>query len=189
MNKDSAPPIGPGTPVFCRRVDLQLLNLAGRVPSLPAHRLNLWGLCALLGVFLAGCATVTFPPVNLNEPGWTVRQGQAVWTRKRGGQGIAGDILLATRPDGQTFVQFSKTPFPLVVAQTTSQAWTFEVPAQNKRYSGHGEPPQRIIFLQLPRVLSGQPPPPGWTWKAIDNGGWHLENNVSGESLDVYFNP
>jgi hypothetical protein len=150
---------------------------------------NLWLMPLLLVFFVAGCATVSFPPINLKNPGWTVRQGQAIWYRRRGGEGIAGDILVATRPNGRAFVQFSKNPFPIAIAQSSPKAWSIEFPPENKHYSGHGSPPQRIILLQLPRVLTGLPPPPGWSWRKLGNGGWRLENQVSGESLDVYFNP
>ncbi|MDB6056500.1 MAG: hypothetical protein JWO95_344, partial [Verrucomicrobiales bacterium] len=70
---------------------------------------------------LAGCRTMKpLPPANLKEPGWTVREGQAVWKRKASEPEIAGEILLATRSDGRAFVQFSKNPFPLVIAQSTT---------------------------------------------------------------------
>jgi hypothetical protein len=154
-----------------------------------AYGRSVWLRSVLLGLLAAGCATVTFPPVNLKEPGWTVRQGQAVWRRQRGGEGIAGEILVATRTDGRALVQFTKNPFPLVIAQSSPRAWTAEFPPQNKRYSGHGAPPPRIIFLQLPRVLAGRPPPKHWSWRKQDDGGWLLENVTTGESLDVYFNP
>jgi len=150
-------------------------------------------LAALLGVVtltwgLAGCATVgPMPKVNLQEPGWTVRQGQAVWRLEHGSREIAGDLLVATGPNGHDFVQFSKTPFPLVVAQSTKDRWTAEFPPQNKRYSGRGKPPKRLIWLYLPRVLSGQPPPKNWLWR--QNGTqWHLENRANGESIEGYFN-
>lgn len=134
-----------------------------------------------------GCRTpVSFPPVDLNQPGWTLKQGQTVWHRQAGGEGVAGEILVASRPDGRAFVQFSKNPFPLVVAQCTTNDWMVEFPPQDKRYSGHGPPPPRIIFLQLPRVLSGLPPPKGWSWQKLNNGGWRLKNRSSGEFLDVY---
>ncbi len=136
----------------------------------------------------SGCRTVPpLPPVNLQEPGWTVREGQAVWQMKRGAPELAGDILMATRPDGRSFVQFSKSPFPLMIAQATANTWEVQVPTQNKRYSGHGRPPARLIWLWLPRVLSGQPPPKGWTWRKLVNGSWRLENPSSGESLEGYF--
>jgi hypothetical protein len=142
-------------------------------------------------LFLAGlvagcCTTVPLPPANLKEPGWTVRTGQAVWRRQAGGEGIAGELLVATRSDGRAFVEFSKGPFPLVVAQSTPQVWTVEFPPQNVHYSGHGLPPQRIIFLYLPRALSGLPLPKHWTWQRLGTGGWRLLNERSGESLDVF---
>src|SRR2546421_166697 len=71
-------------------------------------------LCTLLLIllFLAGCALLPpLPQANLRDPGWTVREGQAVWKSKRGASDIAGEILVATQPDGRAFVQFTKTPF------------------------------------------------------------------------------
>src|SRR3954451_12755208 len=110
-------------------------------------------LVAILGG--AGCRTVApLSAANLKEPGWTVREGQAVWQAKKGAPEIAGEILLATRGNGRTFVQFSKTPFPLVIAQSTTNTWQAELPTQNKWYSGRGKPPTRLIWLYLPRVLA-----------------------------------
>ena len=144
-------------------------------------------LAGLVGL-VAGCRTTApLPRVNLKEPGWTVHSGQAVWTRQRGGEGVAGDILVATNPDGRAFVQFSKGPFPVLVAQSTWQRWSVEIPPQNKRYSGHGRPPKRLMLLYLPRVLLGQPLPRHWTWQKLSHGGWKLENAGSGESLEVHF--
>src|SRR5262245_37114433 len=119
--------------------------------------------CLLLGA--AGCHLVPpLPAVNLSEPGWRVREGQAVWRAKRDAPEIAGEILVATRPDGRAFVQFTKTPFPFMIAQTTTNTWQAEMPTQNRLYSGRGKPPTRLIWLYLPRVLSGAAPPQGWHW-------------------------
>jgi hypothetical protein len=135
-----------------------------------------------------GCRSVeSLPQVNLQEPGWKVRQGQAVWRMGHGTQEIAGDVVIATGPDDDSFVQFSKSPFPLVIAQSTASQWQVEFPPQRKHYAGHGTPPRRVIWLYLPRVLSGKPPPTGWVWRQ-DDGQWHLENSTTGESLEGYFN-
>lgn len=143
-------------------------------------------LLALLGVL--GCRTAPpLPVANLKEPGWTVREGQAVWRRNHKAPEIAGDLLVATRNDGRAFVQFSKTPLPLVIAQSTPKNWEVEVPTQNKRYSGHGRPPARLIFLYLPRALLDEPLPKNWSWRRLENNGWHLENRSNGESLEGYF--
>jgi hypothetical protein len=141
----------------------------------------------LMLVCLSGCLTVPpLAPVNLQEPGWSVREGQAIWRMKRDAPEIAGEILIATRPDGWEFVQFSKNPFPMMVAQGTTNAWQVEVPIENKRYSGRGQPPARLILLYLPRVLGGQPPPKGWSWQKLENNGWRLENGSTGEMLEGY---
>jgi hypothetical protein len=59
---------------------------------------------------------------------------------------------------------------------------------ENKRYSGHGNPPRRLIFLYLPRLLAGEPPPKGWTARKLENDAVRLENSKSGETLEVYLN-
>ena len=149
-----------------------------------------WRALLLLAFALAGCHTVRpFAPVNLQEPGWHVREGQAVWRPKREAAEIAGEILLATKPDGQVFIQFSKNPFPLLVAQATGDKWQIELPIEKKRYSGHGQPPRRLIWLYLSRVLSGQPPPKGWAYTRLESSGWKLENDSTGEALEGYLNP
>ncbi|MEY2429671.1 MAG: hypothetical protein QOJ40_2556 [Verrucomicrobiota bacterium] len=145
---------------------------------------------ALLLFLLAvtGCAMLPpLAPANLKDPGWSVREGQAVWKAKRGAAEIAGEILVATQPNGAAFVQFTKTPFPFVIAQATTNSWQIEIPTQNKRYSGPGQPPKRLIWLHLPRVLSGSPPPKGWSWRVLEGDRWLLENRASGESLEGYF--
>ena len=145
-------------------------------------------LISLVWLGVAGCRTAApLPVANLKEPGWTVRQGQAVWRRNRGAPEIAGDILVATRGNDRAFVQFSKTPLPLVIAQSTPKAWEVETPVQNKHYSGHGRPPKRLIFLYLPRAILGEPLPGNWLWQPLENNGWHLENRGTGESLEGYF--
>src|SRR3954454_11899974 len=48
-------------------------------------------------VLAAGCSTAPMHPVNLKEPGWTLREGQAVWKRNRNATEIAGEVLVANR--------------------------------------------------------------------------------------------
>jgi hypothetical protein len=144
------------------------------------------------GVFLlvsaCGCLITPrpLPPANLADTAWTVRLGQAVWTLPNSGHDLAGDLVVATAPGGKSFVQFSKSPFPLVIGQTEANRWQVEFPAENKRYGGPGSPPKRLIWLYLPRVLTGKPPPPHWTWKYSD-GNWRLENGATGEALEGFF--
>ena len=144
-----------------------------------------WALLWIL--FGIGCRSLPpLAPVNLNEPGWTVREGQAVWRAKKDAPEIAGEILLGTAKDGRTFVQFTKTPFPFVIARTETNSWQIESPTQNKRFAGPGHPPNRIIWFHLPSALSGKSVPRLWSWEP-KNDQWHLENKTTGESLDGYF--
>ncbi len=145
-----------------------------------------WLTLFLLG--LTGCRTAPpLGPVDLQASGWTIRKGQAVWQRPDRAPEIAGEILLATRPDGQSFVQFTKNGFPLVIAQSRLDSWEVELPAQDKRYSGHGLPPARLLILYLPRALAGDPLPRRWSWNLSAEGRWRLENQRTGESLAGYF--
>lgn len=137
-----------------------------------------------------GCRTAApLSPVNLNAPGWTVQQGQAVWRTKRDAPEIAGELIVAKNPDGSSFVQFTKTPLPFVVAQTTANAWQIHFVPENRTFSGRGKPPPRLAWLYLPRCLEGQPPPRSWHWQPLENNGWRLENWVTGESLEGFLNP
>jgi len=136
----------------------------------------------------AGCQSLVppIPPADLKEPGWTVREGQAVW-RLPDSTELAGEVLVATRPDGRAFVQFTKTPFPMFVGQELGNRWEVQLPAKHKRYAGYGQPPERLLWLYLPRVLSGKPPPPKWVWRE-DARGWRLENPGNREAVEGYFN-
>lgn len=140
---------------------------------------------ALLGT--AGCRTARpLPPANLAEPGWTVRHGQAVWHLPKMQREIAGEVIVATRTDGECFVQFTKSPFPIVTARATPRRWFVEFPPQNKHYAGRGAPPKRVIWLWLPRVLTGKPPPRNWSWHQ-DASGWKLQDHNNGEELEGFF--
>jgi hypothetical protein len=145
---------------------------------------------ALLPVWLllGGCRALgpSLPPVNLQEPGWIVHQGQAVWHLPNSTREIAGELVVAIRSNGQSLVQFSKTPFPLVVAQQTTNRWEAAFPPRNKQYSARSQPPRRIIWLYLPRMLDGQKPPPNWSWHR-DGNNWRLENHGNGESVTGFF--
>src|ERR1700741_4051068 len=136
---------------------------------------------------MLGCRTApTLRPVNLATPGWTTREGQAVWRPRTGAPEIAGDLTVATRPDGSSFVQFTKTPIPFVVARAEGNAWQIHFVPGNKTYSGHGRPPGRIGWLQLPTSLAGVPPPKPWQWQMLGNNNWRLSNPTTGESLEGY---
>ena len=149
-------------------------------------------LCAFfLFIFcVLGCQIFPkLPPVDLSQPDWTTRQGQAVWRADRNAPEIAGEILVATKPDGSAFVQFTKTPLPFLVAQSTTNAWQVHSIPDDKTYSGPSKPPVRILWLYLPGCLAGIAPPKNLDWKRTDNNGWHLENRRTGEYIEGYLMP
>ena len=94
--------------------------------------------------------------------------------------------LSHTRTNGEAFVQFTKTPFPVVIAQRTRAQWQIQAPAQNQTYVGPGNPPGRVIWFRLAEALAGDSLPQPWSWRG-DQNGWTLENRTSGESLSGYF--
>jgi hypothetical protein len=135
---------------------------------------------------LTACHTPPLPKVNLSEPGWKIFQGQAVWKANHDAPEISGEILLAQKSDGQNFVQFTKTPFPFAIAQSTTNAWRLEIPMQNETFGAPGKTPSRIIWFQLAHAVAGQPLKKPWMWRGSENN-WHLENSATGESLEGYF--
>ena len=147
--------------------------------------------CFGLLLFLLGlpaCRTAGPPPsIDLAQPGWTIRQGQAVWTAARGSTGVAGELMLATRMDGSCWVQFSKPPFNLFTAQRSETGWRIEFQQGRKWYGGHGTPPARFIWFQLAAAVAGQTPGPGWTFARGSADDWVIIHAQNGERLEGYF--
>ena len=80
-------------------------RLGLRVEGLAACIRRSTGIAVALLFALTGCRTIApLPPVNLGDPLWTVREGQAVWKRDANSPEIAGDLILATDPAGRAFV-------------------------------------------------------------------------------------
>src|SRR5687767_15391395 len=72
-------------------------------------------ICLFCLMFLLGCrATFDLPPVDLTQPGWQVRQGQAVWRPSANGPELTGELVWAAHPDGRFLLQFFKTPITMV---------------------------------------------------------------------------
>jgi len=149
---------------------------------------SLFWMVTVLGC--AACRTVPpLAPANLSEPGWTIREGQAVWRPKIGAPEIAGELLVATHRNGQTFLQFTKTPLPLVVARITTNRWQIEFVTDHRAFSGHGRPPSRFGWLHLARCVAGAAPPAKWHWEKLPDDRWRLENRISGETFEGFLTP
>jgi hypothetical protein len=144
----------------------------------------------LLALALVACRTpAPIPPANLDEPGWDIRSGQAVWLPSRQGTELAGELFVARHPDGQTLIEFSKTPIPIIVVQLTPEAWQLRFVSAGRRHSGFNPPPNRSAWLVLPDCLDQRPPPPGWSYAVDPDRNWTLENIHTGERLRGYLLP
>lgn len=162
------------------------INLTCRPRNKGLLRQYLRVLAASLLLPTLGCRLIPpLPPVNLNEPGWSVKHGQAVWKFKKDAPEIAGELLVASRGANQSYVQFTKGPFPMATGQISPAGWQIERGDSRARYSGPGRPPMRIIILQLPALLAGAPPPHGYLWQLNDKN-WRLENKKTGEFLEGF---
>jgi hypothetical protein len=160
------------------------LSVTSLVTRIPLRR---FALCGLSLTLLAGCRSVPIqPPMNLSEPGWTVRQGQAAWRSKAGAPDIAGDLMVAMHPDGRSLVQFTKPPLPFVVAQRHTNSWRIQFFAEEKTYSGRGVPPDRLMWLHLPDGLAGAQRSESWHFSSRGAGTWSFENRSSGETLEGF---
>jgi hypothetical protein len=146
---------------------------------------SLFWLVSVIG--WGACRTVPpFPRANLSDPGWTIREGQAVWRRNSQAPEIAGDLLVATHRHGETFLQFTKPPLPFVVARITTNRWHIEFVTERRQFSGRGEPPSRLGWLHLARCVSGSIPPAKWHWVKLPDDRWRLENPSSGETFEGF---
>ena len=142
------------------------------------------GLGVLWGAACASPAARQAAAVDPSGPGWTVRQGQALWKPETDKPEIAGEVVLSTHPSAGSYVQFSKT-LPILSGRIGPAGWEFDATAENKRYSGRGNPPKRIVWLQLLRVLEGQEVSERWTVARPSNDFVTLENQFTGERLEI----
>jgi hypothetical protein len=150
-----------------------------------------WGAALISLLLVAGCSTIPqpSPSINLSQPGWKLRQGQALWRRSARAPELAGDIVLALHLDGRSWLQFAKTPLPLLDASRSSQGWQIEFVPEKRSFSGKGVPSARLIWLHLAEALNGIAPPKPLRFEKLADEGSRLENRSSGETLTVYFAP
>lgn len=154
-----------------------------------------------LALALAGCRISPPPAPVVGGPDWSLQRGQAIWQPSLEASPIAGELLVATHRDGEWMVQFSKTPFPTIIARSDGRQWTVQYYPQNRTVSGAGAPPADVLWLQLPAALAtgraelplrpqARPLPAPWQFETgASNGRWRLTNRVTGESLEGYLDP
>ncbi len=145
----------------------------------------------LLGASLGvSCRSpVRLPPADLSAPGYRVQQGQALWKPAKTRPELAGELLLATKANGDFFVQFTKTPFTLATAQRVGDQWQIDLGSDDYRCRGHGPPPVRFVWFQLPAALAGAGVSGNWSFERVTTNSWKLENHRTGETLEGGFFP
>lgn len=135
-----------------------------------------------------GCRSVpSLPPADLSAPGWKVQQGQAIWKPTKSRPELAGELLLATNPAGDCFVQFTKTPFSIVTAQRMNDTWQIEFGDGKNSWCGQGEPPRRFVWFQLPGAFARGGVGGGWSFVQHGTNIWRFENPRTGETLEGGF--
>lgn len=138
----------------------------------------------------AGCRTVNpLPPADFSAPGWHTQQGQAVWKPSSTRPEIAGDLLLATNVNGDFFIQFSKIPFPLATARVSGGQWQIQFGADQYTWHGHGTPPNRFSWFQLPVALRNANLGGNWKFVRVETDSFRLQNSYTGETLEGGFFP
>ncbi len=144
----------------------------------------------LLGWLAAGCRTPgAGAAVNLAEPGWRVRQGQAVWRVGKTGPELAGELLLATHADGRVWLEFTKSPLSLVRCRVDGAGWEAVFPARGRRVAGRGAPPRSIGWLVLVDCVGGKAVPAGWSFERREEQGWRLAAEGTGEVVEGFLAP
>ena len=90
---------------------------------------------------------------------------------------------------GAASSSLTKTPLPLVLAQTTHRNWFVAFAPQRRSFAGRGAPPARFAWLYLYAALSGEALPAPFHFERKPEGGWRLENTRSGETIEGFLAP
>jgi hypothetical protein len=137
-------------------------------------------------MFLCGCQTAPQTLFTVSGPEWHVQQGQALWTPRSGAPQFGGDLVLAADNTGRAYVEFEKSPLPIVSVQITPKDWTLNFQKLGGFWKGHQPAPTRTIWLYLPDALAGKSLPKPLHFEQQADGNWRLENPKTGEILEGF---
>ncbi len=144
---------------------------------------------ALLGWGLAGCATtrqMELPEPNMDTPGWEIRRGQAVWRPKTKKPEVAGDFFSGiNRRLDSSFAEFNKATIPVLETRTIGGSWELGYKVRDYKRTGSGGLNPKVIWLHVPYILAGNPPPEGWEIERTEDR-IVLTQDKSGERLELY---
>lgn len=152
------------------------------------RRLRLALLLLVCGGGLTACVGPHPPPLPDSVAPWQTQTGQAVWQPRRNAPPLAGELVLARRPGGEFFLQFSKPPLTLVEATRTGPRWRVAFPGFGREYQGRGAGTTRLLWLWLPVALEGGPLPAALTFQR-EADRWRLVHARTGESLEGWLSP
>lgn len=142
---------------------------------------------ALLIIFSLGCVPVRKPgPLDLSQPGWRTWQAEAVWRPSQNAPELTGELLIAKRGSSETFVSFSKT-LPILTAQTMTNGWFLNAIPEKKEFGAPGKPPARIVWFQIVAAIEKCAVSKPWKSEAGSNGSLVIQNEKSGERLEIFF--
>ncbi len=142
-------------------------------------------LASLVAGLAAGCAAPRLAPVDLAEPGWTIRESAAVWHPPGNAPELAGELLVASHPDGRRFVQFSKQSFPVVVATVAPAGWSIGSPLRKgPPFGGRGRPTDRVPWFQFRSLPPGTPDSPRWQSVGTPGQPWRLQATRGNEFVE-----
>jgi hypothetical protein len=139
-------------------------------------------------LFLTACVSPHLAPMNTMEPGWRIQHGQAVWRPPSQKVEIAGDLEIATHPDGRKLITFTKTPFPIAVLQMSPKGWHISFPSEQKEFGAPGKPSTRLVWGELALCLDKIKPRDGWQFERTGQQ-FRLENRKTAELLEGYLDP
>jgi hypothetical protein len=138
---------------------------------------------------LTGCRTVpNAKPIDISEPGWRVRQGQALWRNKADAPEIAGEVILATNVNERAFVQFLKNPLPLLTGEVAPGRWRIEFIPEKRSFAGRGKPPRRLLWLQLLANLQQPQAKPPLSFAKMPDNSYQIEDHSTGERVTLFLN-
>lgn len=137
-----------------------------------------------IAVFTGGCVAPRLAPADLSEPGWQVQEVPAVWCPKRGAPELAGELLLASHPDGRRLVQFSKQSLPLVTAQVDGRSWCISSSVRSGRWGGSLPSTDRVPWFQFTELPPAAVKSARWQLTFPADGTWRVTRPGKGEFVE-----
>lgn len=144
---------------------------------------RLFNLC-LLATLLCGCRTPKIPVIDLSEPDWQERTGQAIW-KMPDAPLLSVDIHFAQSESGTSWLQLSKGGLPMATVTLNKPHWKLDGSMFGRVAQGRGTPPRQAGPAQLALLLAGRPVHRDWK---VEHKADHLllAREKSGERWEVF---